>query len=123
MKLDVNVLRYMSKEDFRVLTAVEMGQKNVSGEGGVRSFFCAGVGSARPAMLRVSNSDGTVSILLQTCACLCSTRLCPPPSLTASLASSEHPEFEHVAKTAVFAANSSACCAHSGSDSLALHTP
>lgn len=28
MKLDVNVLRYMSKEDFRVLTAVEMGQKN-----------------------------------------------------------------------------------------------
>ena len=31
MKLDVNVLRYLSKEDFRVLTAVEMGQKNVSG--------------------------------------------------------------------------------------------
>ncbi len=30
MKLDVNVLRYLSKEDFRVLTAVEMGQKNVS---------------------------------------------------------------------------------------------
>jgi hypothetical protein len=29
MKLDVNVLRYLSKEDFRVLTAVEMGQKNV----------------------------------------------------------------------------------------------
>ena len=28
-KLDVNVLRYLSKEDFRVLTAVEMGQKNV----------------------------------------------------------------------------------------------
>lgn len=28
MKLDVNVLRYLSKEDFRVLTAVEMGQKN-----------------------------------------------------------------------------------------------
>lgn len=33
MKLDVNVLRYMTKEEFRVLTAVEMGQKNV------RSFF------------------------------------------------------------------------------------
>ena len=31
MKLDVNVLRYLSKEDFRVLTAVEMGQKNVCG--------------------------------------------------------------------------------------------
>lgn len=29
MKLDVNVLRYLSKEDFRVLTSVEMGQKNV----------------------------------------------------------------------------------------------
>lgn len=28
MKLDVNVLRYLTKEDFRVLTAVEMGQKN-----------------------------------------------------------------------------------------------
>ena len=29
MKLDVNVLRYLSKDDFRTLTAVEMGQKNV----------------------------------------------------------------------------------------------
>ena len=29
MKLDVNVLRYLSREDFRVLVAVEMGQKNV----------------------------------------------------------------------------------------------
>lgn len=29
MKLDVNVLRYLSKDDFRVLTAVEMGMKNV----------------------------------------------------------------------------------------------
>ncbi|QDZ18789.1 serine/threonine-protein kinase Rio2 [Chloropicon primus] len=28
MKLDANMLRYLSKEDFRVLTAVEMGQKN-----------------------------------------------------------------------------------------------
>ena len=28
MKLDVNVLRYLSKDDFRVLTSVEMGQKN-----------------------------------------------------------------------------------------------
>jgi len=35
MKLDVNVLRYLSKEDFRVLTAVEMGQKNVSQGGGL----------------------------------------------------------------------------------------
>jgi RIO kinase 2 len=31
MKLDVNVLRYLSKDDFRTLTAVEMGQKNVCG--------------------------------------------------------------------------------------------
>lgn len=29
MKLDTNALRYLTKEDFRVLTAVEMGQKNV----------------------------------------------------------------------------------------------
>ena len=29
MKLDVNVLRYLSKDDFRVLTAVEMGMRNV----------------------------------------------------------------------------------------------
>jgi RIO kinase 2 len=29
MKLDVNALRYLSREDFRVLTAVEMGQKNM----------------------------------------------------------------------------------------------
>lgn len=28
MKLDVNVLRYLSKDEFRTLTAVEMGQKN-----------------------------------------------------------------------------------------------
>ena len=28
VKLDANVLRYMSKEEFRVLTAIEMGQKN-----------------------------------------------------------------------------------------------
>lgn len=32
MKFDVNVLRYLSKEEFRVLTAVEMGMRNVSGE-------------------------------------------------------------------------------------------
>ena len=30
MKLDVNVLRYLGRDDFRTLTAVEMGQKNVS---------------------------------------------------------------------------------------------
>jgi RIO kinase 2 len=29
MKLDVNVLRYLAKDDWRTLTAVEMGQKNV----------------------------------------------------------------------------------------------
>ena len=29
MKLDVNQLRYLSKDDFRVLQAVELGQKNV----------------------------------------------------------------------------------------------
>ena len=30
MKLDVNVLRYLSKDEFRVLVAVEMGMRNVS---------------------------------------------------------------------------------------------
>ncbi len=29
MKLDVNALRYLSKEEYRVLQAVELGQKNV----------------------------------------------------------------------------------------------
>jgi RIO kinase 2 len=28
VKLDAELLRYMSKEEFRVLTAVEMGMKN-----------------------------------------------------------------------------------------------
>lgn len=28
VKLDVEVMRYLTKEDFRVLTAVEMGMKN-----------------------------------------------------------------------------------------------
>jgi RIO-like serine/threonine protein kinase len=28
MKLDVDVLRYLSKDDFRVLTAVELGMRN-----------------------------------------------------------------------------------------------
>lgn len=30
MKFDVDALRYLSKDDFRVLTAVEMGMRNVS---------------------------------------------------------------------------------------------
>ena len=30
MKLDVNALRYLSREAFRTLQAVEVGQKNVS---------------------------------------------------------------------------------------------
>ena len=33
MKLDANVLRYLTKEEFRVLTAVEQGQRNVSADG------------------------------------------------------------------------------------------
>eukprot|EP00958_Prasinococcus_capsulatus_P004116 scaffold382_cov380-Prasinococcus_capsulatus_cf.AAC.30 len=31
MKLDANVLKYLSKDDFRTLTAVEMGMRNVRG--------------------------------------------------------------------------------------------
>lgn len=34
MKLDVNVLRHLSRDDFRTLTAVEQGQKNVRREDG-----------------------------------------------------------------------------------------
>ena len=30
MKLDVNMLRYLARDDWRVLTSVEMGEKNVS---------------------------------------------------------------------------------------------
>lgn len=48
MKLDVNVLRYLSREDFRVLTAVEMGQKNVRGDILIIwSALCAGRRSGR----------------------------------------------------------------------------
>jgi hypothetical protein len=32
MKLDPNALRYMSKEEYRTLQAVELGQKNVSAD-------------------------------------------------------------------------------------------
>ncbi len=32
MKLDANALRYMSKEEYRTLQAVELGQKNVSAD-------------------------------------------------------------------------------------------
>ena len=40
MKLDVNALRYLSKEEFRTLQAVELGQKNV------RSGLCTQTCSA-----------------------------------------------------------------------------
>ena len=30
MKLDVNALRYLSKDEYRALQAIELGQKNVS---------------------------------------------------------------------------------------------
>lgn len=65
MKLDVNVLRYLQKDEFRTLTAVEMGQKNVSrtgvhacgaatlavsrsgtGGGGSPSIYCPGICAA-----------------------------------------------------------------------------
>lgn len=32
MKLDVNALRYITPDEFRVLTAVELGQRNVRGD-------------------------------------------------------------------------------------------
>ena len=30
MKLDVNALRYLARDDFRTLTAIEQGERNVS---------------------------------------------------------------------------------------------
>lgn len=40
MKLDVNMLRYLSKEDFRVLTAVEMGMRNVKASAALLFLKC-----------------------------------------------------------------------------------
>lgn len=45
MKLDVNALRYLSKEEYRVLQAIELGQKNVSYglqclANGIRKHLC-----------------------------------------------------------------------------------
>eukprot|EP00963_Diacronema_lutheri_P001385 scaffold86_cov338-Pavlova_lutheri.AAC.48 len=37
MKLDPSALRYLSKDDFRVLTAVELGQRNVRERNGTRT--------------------------------------------------------------------------------------
>ncbi len=51
MKLDVNVLRYLSREDFRVLTAVEMGQKNVRQGGGWSDVVDAAWPTRRPSSL------------------------------------------------------------------------
>ena len=44
MKLDANALRYMSKEEYRTLQAVELGQKNVSAEsanGFIFAYTCS----------------------------------------------------------------------------------
>ena len=38
MKLDVNALKYLTKEEWRVLSAVELGQRNV------RCFDCCSTG-------------------------------------------------------------------------------
>ena len=42
MKLDVKNLRYLSKDDFRVLQAVELGQKNVR---------CSSNSACKPALI------------------------------------------------------------------------
>ena len=48
MKLDVNVLRHLTRDDFRTLTAVEQGQKKVRGrDGGGESRRMRRVGRER----------------------------------------------------------------------------
>ena len=63
MKLDANVLRYLTKEEFRVLTAVEQGQKNVREARPVRAHRPARPGApprargpARPARRRAARA-------------------------------------------------------------------
>jgi hypothetical protein len=49
MKLDVNVLRHLTRDDFRTLTAVEQGQKNVrKGTEGGEAAACGASGGAVP---------------------------------------------------------------------------
>ena len=62
MKLDANVLRYLTKEEFRVLTAVEQGQKNVrEARPGLatrirrRDWLSNGIGTGK----KTGNSTGT----------------------------------------------------------------
>jgi RIO-like serine/threonine protein kinase len=58
MKLDVNVLRYLSKEEFRVLTAVEMGMKNV------RLLLAASLPTWKLHMNKVELADDCLLLLL-----------------------------------------------------------
>lgn len=94
MKLDVNVLRYLSKDEFRVLTAVEMGQKNVGMEwrGG---WDCCPAARSTTAW---SPTASSLSPHLHTLPppnssspfpAPCSTRLCPPALSTRLPGSSE----------------------------------
>jgi hypothetical protein len=49
MKLDVNVLRHLTRDDFRTLTAVEQGQKNVrKGTEGGKAAACGASGGGVP---------------------------------------------------------------------------
>lgn len=72
MKLDVNVLRYLSKDEFRVLTAVEMGQKNVSNR-----CSAAGLGSAARSAAQLQSC--------YLCHCLCSQHEIVPMPLIDSI--------------------------------------
>ena len=63
MKLDVNQLRYLSKDDFRVLQAVELGQKNVRSYSGEATLL----NCIHCCLWMQAN---------QCCLCFCSTRLC-----------------------------------------------
>ena len=74
MKLDVNALRYLSREEFRTLQAVEVGQRNV------RALLCLSVCSqSKPhRLLRL----GVDHVLIMT-VFGCSMMWCPRRLLTA----------------------------------------
>jgi len=62
MKLDVNALRYLSKEEFRTLQAVELGQKNVRSEAQLAKQKCSAVSVARFELI---GSQGAVRVTVR----------------------------------------------------------
>lgn len=73
MKLDANALRYMSKEEYRTLQAVELGQKNVSADSANAFIFaqtCSQEGSSKLCTTFI------MRLLDQMCLCSMTLSLC-----------------------------------------------